>query len=78
MFRIRDLKNGLYQVHKKNGPAFEGELKQIAKKGKYMGINIDHMLMAIEKLCLNDHDYADFNDKGLLIYTQLDYKKKAS
>lgn len=68
MFRIRDLKNGLYQVHKKNGPAFEGTPNLLFKKAVEMGIQEKELVFAVLRLSNEGHDYADFDGTGRLKY----------
>lgn len=70
MFRIRDLKNGLYQVHKKNGPAFEGTPMSVFTQAVKMGIVEKELIAAVLMLQKNEHDYADFNEQGRLKFTK--------
>lgn len=67
MFRLRDLKNGLYQIHKTNGGAFEGTPLSIFTQAVKMGIVQKELLIAVDFLKRNKHDYADFNDYGRFI-----------
>ncbi len=70
MFRLRDLKNGLYQIHKQNGQAFEGTPLSIFTQAVKMGVVQKELLVAVEQLKMNSHDYADFNDYGRLKWTK--------
>lgn len=66
MFRIRDLKNGFYQVHKKNGPAFEGTPNILFKKAVELGIQEKELVYAVLRLGNENNDYADFDNDGRL------------
>lgn len=67
MFRLRDLKNGLYQIHKTNGPAYEGTPFSIFKEAVKLGVVQQELLIAVDFLKKNKHDYAEFNDYGRFI-----------
>lgn len=70
MFRLRDLKNGLYQIHKDNGQAFEGTPLSVFEQAIKMGVVQSELLMAAESLKRHNHDYADFNSYGRLRWTR--------
>lgn len=70
MFRLRDLKNGQYQIHKSNGPAYEGTPLLIFTQAVKMGVNQKELIQAVHILTKSDHDYADFNDFGRLTKTK--------
>lgn len=68
MFRIRDLKNGFYQVHKKDGQAFEGTPNLLFKKAIELGIQEKELIKAVNKLEETGHDFADFGIYGTLSF----------
>ena len=70
MFRLRDLKNGLYQIHKKNGPAYEGTPKLIFKRAVQLGVVEEELTAAVTQLTYYGHDYADFGVYGRLMWTK--------
>lgn len=70
MFRLRDLKNWTYQIHKSNGPAYEGTPLSIFNEAVKMGVNQRELLQAVHILTKSNHDYADFNDYGRLTKTK--------
>lgn len=74
MFRLRDLKNGLFQIHKTQGGAFEGTPKLIFRTATKMGVNPQSIFTAVCQLQQNKHDYAEFNSKGLFVGTKKDSK----
>lgn len=74
MFRLRDLKNGLYQIHKEKGPAYEGTPMSIFTQAVRMGIVQKELIAAVHMLTKNQDDYADFNDYGRLKFTRKNNK----
>lgn len=74
MFRLRDLKNGMFQIHKKNGPAFEGTPFSIFKEAVKMGVVQKDLIFAVNELKVQNHDYADFNDYGRFRFTKRNQK----
>jgi hypothetical protein len=68
MFRLRDLKNGFYQIHKKNGQAFEGTPTPILQAAIKMGVSQNDLIAATLQLQKDNKDYADFNEYGRLRY----------
>lgn len=78
MYRLRDLKNGQYQIHKNSGPAFEGDLASIFKKAVVMGIQPDEFEEAVIELEAKQHDYAEFGIFGCFLYSMADATKKAA
>ncbi len=50
MYRLRDLKNGMYQIHKKNGPAYEGTPTSIFKTAIKMGIQPGELTYSVEAM----------------------------
>lgn len=70
MFRLRDLKNGLYQIHKTKGPAFEGTPRSLFHQAMKMGIPERQLTRAVTDLQNYNDDYADFDDSGVLKYTK--------
>lgn len=77
MYRLRDLKNGKYQIHVNNGPAFEGTMKVIVKKCVELKLHLDEVEEAIVDLSRLGHDYAEFGVFGHYMYTLRDEKKAA-
>ena len=67
VFRLRDLKNGLYQIHKKNGPAFEGTPKSIFEKAVQLGVNVDDLTYSVNVMKTQHAHYADFDPSGRCI-----------
>lgn len=74
MFRLRDLKNGLYQIHKKDGPAFEGTPMSIFQEAVKLGVKQEDLVLAAHSLKEKNHDYADFTDSGRLKLTSVNRK----
>lgn len=72
MYRLRDLKNGLYQIHKRDGKAFEGNLEVIKLAAVGMGIKSQEFDIAVFELEYQDHDYAEFGIWGRFVFTQSD------
>ena len=75
--RLRDLKNGLYQIHSKHG-AFEGRLNLIYWKAVKWGINPVDLAFAVKLMKTENHDYANFGVFGGLLYSAKDDETKAS
>lgn len=67
MFRLRDLKNGLYQIHKKNGEAFEGTPKTIFETAIKMGIQPVELTFSVNAMYRDHAHYADFDSSGRLV-----------
>ena len=74
MFRLRDLKNGVYQIHKKDGEAFEGTLKAIFRASVELGVRVPDFELAVNEMTKNGHDYAEFGIFGRFIYSATDRK----
>lgn len=74
MYRLRDLKNGKFQIHVNNGPAYEGTLKQILRECKRFRMNLDEVEIAIMELHRLDDDYAEFGIFGSFMFTMRDEK----
>ena len=70
MFRLRDLKNGLFQIHKSNGPAYEGTPRSIFDAAIKMGVIEKELVHAVNQLDLRSDDYADFRSDGHLMFTR--------
>lgn len=66
MFRLRDLKNGLYQIHKKGGQAFEGTPTPILQAAVKMGVSQNSLIQATLELQRSGKDFADFDEYGRL------------
>lgn len=70
MFRLRDLKNGLYQIHsKKSGMGYEGTPVTIFKTALKLGVSKADLRKAVNHLFVNNEHYADFDASGLLLTT---------
>lgn len=70
-FRIRDLKNGLYQVHtRKGGQAYEGTPRSLFAKAIELGIKEEHLAKAVVIMSEKNHDYADFSPTGYMMATK--------
>lgn len=67
MFRLRDLKNGFYQIHKKGGQAFEGTAKSIFIQAVVMGVRKEDLTYSVDYMANNRLDYADFDRIGRLM-----------
>jgi hypothetical protein len=79
MFRLRDLKNGLYQIHsEKHGKAYEGTPKLLFLTAVQLGIRQRDLVLAVRTLQKNNDDYAEFSDSGSLLYTKKDSSWKPS
>jgi hypothetical protein len=70
MFRLRDLKNGLFQIHKSNGPAFEGTPRSLFAQAVKMGIPERELSKAVNALHTYHDHYADFDDYGNFKYSK--------
>jgi hypothetical protein len=71
MYRIRDLKNGLYQVHsKRHNQAFEGTPKTLFEKAISLGIKPMELSKAVHDLKQHSFDYAEFGDNGIYMYSK--------
>jgi hypothetical protein len=64
VFRLRDLKNGLFQFHVKRGQAWEGTPRSICQKALESGVNENDLAHALQKLTDQGFDYADFTQTG--------------
>lgn len=70
MFRLRDLKNGMYQIHsKKSGIGYEGTPITIFKTALKLGVSSQDLTKAVNHLYVNGEHYADFDASGLLLAT---------
>lgn len=70
MYRLRDLKNGLYQIHKEDAGAYEGTPISIFTQAVKWGVVQKELIVAVNKLQNENHDYADFNHYGRLRWTK--------
>lgn len=71
MFRLRDMKNGLYQIHKENEKhAYEGTPQSVFMQAVKWGVVQRELVAAVNELSNKGHDYADFNDYGRLKWTK--------
>lgn len=75
MFRLRALKNGRYQIHQRNGIAYEGLPHLIFGATAKLGIREEELVKGLDHLEALNHDYADFNERGWFIYTAKDKNK---
>ena len=71
MYRLRDLKNGLFQIHsKRHNPAYEGTPRSVFATASKMGVPEQELATAVNQLQYTGHDYADFDDNGRFMYTK--------
>lgn len=76
MFRLRDLKNGLYQIHSSmHRDGYEGVPRSIFPAATHMGVQTNALLVAVRELQATGKDYADFNQNGQLIELGKDPKR---
>lgn len=68
--RLRDLKNGTYQIHSKKHGAFEGPLNPIFWKAVNWGVSMKDLNYAVKELERSGHDYADFGILGGFLFTR--------
>lgn len=66
---LKDLKNGLYQIHSEYNGAFEGTISAIFKRIKKWGINENDFIYATRLLKETGDIYADFGIFGRFLYT---------
>jgi len=66
-YRLRDLKNGKYQFHVKNGDAVEGTIFQVMGKAEMCGIRLADLHIAVVMLQQYNHDFADFSANGRIL-----------
>lgn len=74
MYRIRDLKNGKFQIHSFDGKAFEGNLKAILKKCDDFRLTYSEVEDALVDLRIKNHDIAEFGINGTYMFTYKDEK----
>ncbi len=72
MFRLRTLKNGLYQIHSKTGQAYEGTPRSVFTTAIKMGVKEQELTYAVQQLEERNDDYADFGNFGKFLYTKRD------
>lgn len=70
------MKNGLYQIHKLDGPAYEGQPGAIFETALKLGIPLLELNTAISELEGRNNDYADFDVRGKFMYTTKNPVKK--
>jgi hypothetical protein len=71
LYRLRDLKNGLYQIHSMNpSVAYEGTKTEIFDAAVKLGIKADELVIAAYELKKTGHDYAVFGSRGTFIVTR--------
>lgn len=78
MYRLRDLKNGMYQIHVLDGQAFEGPVRPIFLKCVALGLKPAEVEEAILDMTRLNHDYAEFGVFKTYIFSAKDDKKKAA
>jgi hypothetical protein len=78
MYRLRDLGNGLFQIHVQDGPAFEGNEDMIFVAAQELGVHGPDLKIAKYEMRKMGHDHANFGIYGRFLYTGLDSKKKAA
>jgi hypothetical protein len=64
MFRLRDLKNGLFEIHKSSGEAWQGTPKILFNKAMQLGVPEPELTKAVHRLTASGDDYADFERDG--------------
>lgn len=77
MYRLRDLKNGKYQIHAMDGAAYEGDVRPIFKKCIELGLNPAEVEEAILDMKRQNHDYAEFGVFKTYIFSAKNDKKAA-
>lgn len=78
MYRLRDLKNGKYQIHVKNGEAFEGTTAAILEKCVMdLGFDVNEVEDAMIDLHVGNFDYAEFGVFKRYMYCLNDEKRAA-
>lgn len=75
MYRLRDLKNGLFQIHKKSGEAWEGTPKILFNKAMNLGVPEGELTKAVHRLTATGDDYADFESDGRFKFTSKGKRK---
>jgi len=68
-YRLKDLKNGVYQIHSEKKGAFEGTLQQIFNKSVEMGCASESVEKALVELNRLNHKVAEFGISGHFMYT---------
>lgn len=76
-YRMRDLKNGSFQIHSTNDGAFEGSIVQILAIGLQWGLHEEDMIQAVLEMEEEGTDYAEFGTMGRLIFTAKDKRYAA-
>lgn len=76
--RIRDLKNGKYQIHFYSGEAFEGSLQQITRLALRKALEFKSFENAIVEMEQTGNTYAEFGIFGTLLYTAQDEVRRVS
>ncbi len=76
-FRLRDLKDGNYQIHSTRG-AFEGPKEMILRKTLELGIISTELEFAIGDMYRRDHNTAEFGVCGTFIYSHNDSKRQVA
>ena len=67
--RVKNLKNGLYQIHFYTGFVYEGSLEKVSKIAFHHNIDRDEVHQAIFEMQEYGHTYAEFGIFGMLLYT---------
>lgn len=71
MYRLRNLKNGLFQIHStKYRTAFEGTPETLFHKAQAMGIPESELSKAVNEMLARGDDYADFGIYGHFIWSK--------
>lgn len=68
-FRLKDLKNGMFQIHSKKFGAYEGTLRPILDTAMRWGINCNELKYALEDL-IKGYDYSEFGIFGGYLYSK--------
>lgn len=67
--RLKDLKNGLYQIHSSKHGAFEGALNPIFWEAVSWGVETKELNYAVKHLAESGDDYADFGVFGSFMFS---------
>lgn len=69
-YRMKDLKNGNYQIHSEHHGAFEGTLGPIFKKAVEIGVETSSVEKAVREMSRLNHKVAEFGISGIFMFTQ--------
>lgn len=75
---LRDLKNGLYQIHSAKHGAFKGALNSTFWEAVKWGVEAKELNYAVKHLAESGDDYADFGVFGSFIFSSKNSDQKVS